>query len=255
MMNPDADDPVLELKDIWLKIPINTRETRTLKKALIRSLTGGAIRKTNSGTEVEALRGITCKIYHGERVALIGHNGAGKSTFLRLISGIYRASSGYFQTRCPVYPMIHKNFLTGPDLSGLHAIKAYYLLMHGNLRGFSAYLEEILDFSELGDFIHLPMKGYSEGMSARLLFTLLTSGSHECLALDEGFGAGDARFFERAQKRMHSFVEAAGTLILASHSNTLLSQFCRRGLVFDQGQIVFDGPLEDSLSFYHDECH
>jgi lipopolysaccharide transport system ATP-binding protein len=250
-----TDAPILELRDVWLRFPVNTRETRTLKRALIRSLTGGSLRQTHQGTEIEALRGISCCIYHGERVALIGHNGAGKSTFLRLISGIYEASSGTFRAGCPVYPMIQKSFLTGPDLSGLQAAKGHYLLVHGNLRGFSEYLDEIIEFSELGDFIHLPMKGYSEGMSARLLFALLTSGSHDCLALDEGFGAGDARFFERAQKRMEAFIQAAGTLILASHSNTLLRQFCTRGLVFKQGEIIFDGPLEDSLSFYHDHSN
>ena len=125
------------------------------------------------------------------------------------------------------------------------------MLQQGNLRGFSEYLSEIVEFSELGDFIHLPMKGYSEGMAARLLFALLTSGSHDCLALDEGFGAGDARFFERAKTRLEQFITAAGTLILASHSEDLLRRFCRRGLVFNQGQIIFDGPLVDSLSFYH----
>jgi len=246
--------PVLELRDVWLRIPVNTREVRTLKKALIRSVTGGALRKTAKGTEIEALRGITCTIHHGERVALIGHNGAGKSTFLRLISGIYVATSGWFRASCPVFPMIHKSFITGPELSGLQAVKGHYLLMHGHLRGFQEYLQKIVDFSELGDFIHLPMKGYSEGMSARLLFALLTSGSHDCLALDEGFGAGDARFFERAQRRLEHFIQTAGTLILASHSDGLLRQFCQRGLVFNQGQIVFDGPLDTSLAYYHENC-
>jgi ABC-type polysaccharide/polyol phosphate transport system ATPase subunit len=246
--------PVLELKDVWLKIPVNSQETRTIKKALLRSLTGGAMHQTRAGAEVEALRAITCTIHHGERVALIGHNGAGKSTFLRLISGIYTATAGFFRASCPVYPMIQKSFLTGPELSGLQAVKGHYLLAHGHLRGFSQYLEDIVAFSELGDFIHLPMKGYSEGMSARLLFALLTSGSHDCLALDEGFGAGDARFFERAQQRMEKFIEAAGTLILASHSDDLLRQFCRRGLVFHRGEIVFDGPLDYSLAFYHETC-
>ena len=150
--------------------------------------------------------------------------------------------------------MIQKSFITGPELSGLQAVKGHYLLMHGNLRGFHAFLQEIIDFSELGDFIHLPMKGYSEGMSARLLFALLTSGSHDCLALDEGFGAGDARFFERAQQRLGEFIDASGTLILASHSDALLRQFCRRGLVFNQGEIVFDGPLDKSLAYYHENC-
>lgn len=142
--------------------------------------------------------------------------------------------------------------MTSPELSGLQAAKGQYLLTHGHLRGFPKYLQEIVEFSELGDFIHLPMKGYSEGMSARLLFALLTSGSHDCLALDEGFGAGDARFFERAQKRMEHFIDTAGTLILASHSEGLLRQFCKRGLVFNRGQIVFDGPLEQSLAYYHE---
>jgi ABC-type polysaccharide/polyol phosphate transport system ATPase subunit len=253
-MTTDAATPVLELSDVWLRIPVNTREVRTLKKALIRSVTGGALRKTARGTEIEALRGITCTIHHGERVALIGHNGAGKSTFLRLISGIYVATSGFFQASCPVFPMIQKSFITGPELSGLQAVKGHYLLMHGHLRGFQEYVQEIVDFSELGDFIHLPMKGYSEGMSARLLFALLTSGSHDCLALDEGFGAGDARFFERAQRRLENFIQKAGTLILASHSDDLLRQFCQRGLVFNQGQIVFDGPLNQSLELYHESC-
>lgn len=247
--------PVIELRDVWLSIPVNTRETRSLKKALIRSLTGGALRRTRTGAAIDALRGITCRVEHGERVALIGHNGAGKSTFLRLISGIYVPSSGFFRVTCPVFPMIQKSFLTSPELSGLQAVKGYYLLHYGHLQGFDDYLEEIVQFSELGDFIHLPMKGYSEGMSARLLFALLTSGSHDCLALDEGFGAGDARFFERAQQRMEAFIDSAGTLILASHSEGLLRQFCRRGLVFSQGQIVFDGFLEDSLSYYHDNTH
>lgn len=245
--------PVLELRDIWLRIPVNTREVRTLKKALILSMSGGALRRTSKGTEIDALRDITCTVNHGERVALIGHNGAGKSTFLRLISGIYVATSGFFQASCQVFPMIHKSFITGPELSGLHAVKGHYLLMQGNLRGFQDYLQEIVEFSELGDFIHLPMKGYSEGMSARLLFALLTSGTHQCLALDEGFGAGDARFFERSQQRLEDFINASGTLILASHSDSLLRQFCRRGLVFDKGRIVYDAPIEESISFYHEK--
>ena len=252
-MSSSSAAPALTFRDVWLRIPVKSNEIRSLKKALIRSVTGGAFRRTPGGTEIEALRGVTCTVRQGERVALIGHNGAGKSTFLRLASGIYRPTSGHFEARCPVFPMIQKSFITGPELSGLQAAKGHYLLMHGNLNGFNEFLDEIVTFSELGDFIHLPMKGYSEGMSARLLFALLTSGSHECLALDEGFGAGDARFFERAQSRLEKFIETAGTLILASHSDNLLRQFCRRGLVFGQGRLLYDGPLDSALSFYHEE--
>jgi len=251
---PVNREPVLELQDVWLRIPVLTMETRSLKKVLIRSVTGGALRKSGSGAEIEALRGISCTIRHGERVALIGHNGAGKSTFLRLISGIYQPTSGSFRAYCPVFPMIQKSFITSPDLSGMQAAKGHYLLMHGNLRGFDAFIEDVIDFSGLGDFIHLPMKGYSEGMGARLLFSMLTASQHDCLAMDEGFGAGDARFFERAQRRMEDFIGSAGTLLLASHANELLRQFCTRGLVFHQGQIVCDAPLDEALAYYHESC-
>ncbi len=248
-------DIVLQLQDVWLKIPVRTTETRTLKSALVRSVTGGALKRSGAGAVIEALRGINCTIRHGERVALIGHNGAGKSTFLRLVSGIYYPSSGVFRAGCPVYPMIQKSFVTAPDLSGIQAAKAHYLLQHGNLRGFDRFLADVLDFSGLGDFIHLPVKGYSEGMASRLLFSLLTSGSHDCLALDEGFGAGDARFFERAQQRLREFIASAGTLLLASHSDDLLGQFCTRGLVFSEGSIVYDGDLVTALSYYHEQYH
>ena len=250
----DRLDPaiVLQLQDVWLRIPVRTTETRSLKSALVRSVTGGSLRRSGGGAVIEALRGINCTIRHGERVALIGHNGAGKSTFLRLVSGIYSASSGLFRAMCPVYPMIQKSFITAPDLSGIQAAKAHFLLQHGNLRGFECFLDEVLDFSGLGDYIHLPVKGYSEGMASRLLFSLLTSGSHDCLALDEGFGAGDARFFERAQQRLKDFISSAGTLLLASHSDDLLRQFCTRGLVFSEGMIVYDGDLDSALTYYHD---
>ena len=253
-MSTSSLTPILELENVWLRIPVRSREVRTLKKALIGSLTGGKIHNANSSTTIDALRSITCSIYHGERIGLIGHNGAGKSSFLRLISGIYTATSGHFKAACPVFPMIQKSFLTGPDLNGLQAVKGHYLIAHGHLKGFQHYLDEIIDFSELGDYIHLPMKGYSEGMSARLLFALLTSGNHDCLALDEGFGTGDARFFEKAQRRLEEFIQATGTLILASHSDELLRRFCNRGLVFSKGKIVYDGLLEDSLRYYHEEC-
>jgi lipopolysaccharide transport system ATP-binding protein len=244
--------PVIALTNVSLRIPVFSAETRTLKSALLRSVTGGTLRRCRSGAEIVALDSISVHIGEGERVALIGHNGAGKSTFLKLISGIYQPSCGTIKRRVAVYPMIHKSFITSPELSGVQAVKAHYLLVHGNLRGFSHFLNDVVQFSGLGDYIHLPVKSYSEGMAARLLFSVLTGFSHECLALDEGFGAGDSRFFDRALERMESFLHSACTLILASHSDPLLRQFCQRGLVFNQGRIIFDAPIEDALSFYHD---
>ncbi|MBW0180949.1 MAG: ATP-binding cassette domain-containing protein [Vulcanococcus sp.] len=243
--------PVLMMEQVGLQIPVFSTETRSLKSALIRSVTGGQLKRGRTGATITALQNVNCVVHEGERVALIGHNGAGKSTFLKLISGIYTATNGRFERRIRVFPMIQKSFITSPELSGLQAIKAHYLMVEGHLRGFDDFCESVVDFSGLGDFIHLPIKTYSEGMSARLLFSILTAFSHECLAMDEGFGAGDYSFYEKAQQRLQSFIAKAGTLFLASHSDALLQQFCQRGLVFDQGCIVFDGPLEAALAHYH----
>ena len=242
--------PVLILEDVSLRIPVFTNEMRSLKASLLRSVTGGQLRRGHHGAEVTALQGVSCIVHEGERVALIGHNGAGKSTFLKLISGIYAPSSGRLERRIRVFPMIRKSFVTSPDLSGLQAIKAHYLMVRGSLRGFQEFSDGVITFSGLGDFIHLPVKTYSDGMAARLLFAILTSFNHECLAMDEGFGAGDSRFYEQAQQRMKDFIQTTGTLFLASHSEQLLQQFCHRGLVFDQGSIVFDGELQQALEFY-----
>ena len=243
--------PVLEFENVGLEIPVFTTETRSLKSTLLRSATGGSLNRRRGGAVVTALQDISLTIHQGGRVALIGHNGAGKSSFLRLVSGIYQHTSGYFKAHVPVFPMIHKGFITSPELSGLQAIKAHYLLVHNHLRGFEEFCDDVISFSGLGDFIHLPVKTYSQGMAARLLFAVLTGGSHDCLAMDEGFGAGDTSFYEKAQERMTRFLSSAGTLLLASHSDELLRRFCRRGLVFDSGRVVFSGPLESALDYYH----
>lgn len=242
---------VIRLEHVGLDIPVISNETRTLKSALIRSVTGGNLRRSRRGAVVTALQDVNCAICEGDRIGLIGHNGAGKSTFLRLIAGIYRHTSGFFDKKIKVFPLLHKNFITSNELSGLLAIKAHYLSVNGSLRGFPAFRDDVVKFSGLGDFVHLPVKTYSEGMCARLLFALLTAKSHECLAMDEGFGTGDSSFYDCAQQRLHEFLATTGTLLLASHSDSLLEAFCSRGLVFEKGRIVFDGSLDQALAFYH----
>ena len=242
--------PVLELVNVGLEIPVFTTETRSLKSTLIRSVTGGRLIRSRGGAVVTALQGISLKIHQGGRVALIGHNGAGKSSFLRLVSGIYQHTSGHFKAHVPVFPMIHKGFITSPELSGLQAIKAHYLMVKGHLSGFEDFCDDVVSFSGLGDFIHLPVKTYSQGMAARLLFAVLTGVRHDCLAMDEGFGAGDTSFYEKAEERMTRFLSSAEPVVGLTFRE-LLRRFCRRGLVFDSGRLVFSGPLENALDYYH----
>tara|TARA_B100000965_G_scaffold164726_1_gene137100 strand:+ start:331 stop:1704 length:1374 start_codon:yes stop_codon:yes gene_type:complete len=246
--------PAISMRDVALSIPVYALQNRSLTKRFtnkIVNFTGGALDQSKKITKIIALNSINLTIMKGERVGLIGHNGSGKTSFLRLISGIYLPTSGDIKVSVDVYPMLQKAFLTSSELSGVDACKAYYLLVNYNLEGFNSFLNEIIEFSGLGSYIYLPIKTYSEGMSARLIFSILTSSPHECLAIDEGFGTGDADFRDRAEDRMKQFMESASTLFLASHSEELLKQFCDRGLVFSHGSIAYDGTLEAALNYYH----
>jgi len=247
-------EPAIEIEDISLSIPIYSLEDRSLTKKFAKkviNITGGRLSQSRKGTNVIALNNINLTIMKGERIGLIGHNGSGKSSFLRLISGIFLPTSGDIKVSVYVYPMLQKSFLTSSELSGIDACKAHYLLKNHSLSGFESFLHEIIEFSGLGSYISLPIKTYSEGMSARLVFSILTSSPHDCLAIDEGFGTGDADFCDRAEERMKEFMESAATLFLASHSEELLKQFCNRGIVFSHGSIAYDGPLDAALNYYH----
>ena len=246
--------PAIEIKEMSLAIPVHSLENKFLTKRLAKkfiNITGGKLDQSKNQTNVIALNNINLTIMKGERVGLIGHNGSGKSSFLRIISGIYSPTKGDIKISVDVYPMLQKTFLTSSELSGIDACKSHYLLKNHSLKGFEAFLNEIVEFSGLGSYISLPIKTYSEGMSARLIFSILTSSHHDCLAIDEGFGTGDADFYDRAEERMKKFMESAATLFLASHSEELLKQFCNRGIVFSHGSIAFDGPLDAALNYYH----
>ena len=146
--------------------------------------------------------------------------------------------------------MLSPSFIVSEVLSGIDSAKAHYLFRYGKLKGFEDYLNDIVEFSGLGDFIALPIKTYSEGMKSRFIFSILTFDKHEFLALDEGIGTGDNSFYQKAEKRMREFIANSGTLVFASHSPDLLKKFCSRGLVFSCGNIVYDGKLNDALNFY-----
>lgn len=249
----EISKPKIILEDVTLEIPIFTKSENSIKRQLISTVTGGKISVSNNMKSVVALSNINCKLYAGERIALIGHNGAGKTSFIRVISGIYKPTFGSLTLNVDVYPMIEKSFIVEQELTGLDSAKAHYLMMNNSLNRFEKFLDYIIDFSGIGEYLYLPLKTYSEGMAARLIFTLLTYQKHDCLALDEALGTGDQNFYNKAQKRLNEYLTTSGLLIISSHSTDLLKRFCTRGLVFSNGSIVYDGTLDDALSFYNEE--
>lgn len=203
------------------------------------------------GVAGKALTKLSFMIRKGDRVALLGHNGARKSTLLRLLSNIYCPTHGQIRRHGRVMPLINKSFWVDTDLSSRYAAKAHYLLNRNISMGVWRLSGRTRCLHPAGGFIHLPIRNYSDGMRTHLQFGLLTAFRQEPLALDKGIGAGYQWFVSPARVRLSQFLGEVGTLILASHSNELLGQFCTRGLVLEDGDMMFDGSLQEAFAVYH----
>lgn len=252
-------DDLILCNDVSLSLPVRSTRSRYAAKAVASAFTGGVLKGNDRLANVSALSNVTLSIKEGERIALIGHNGAGKSTFLRLISGIFTPTSGSMYVKNYATPLIDKSFIIDADLTGYEVCTAHYLKINGtsaffkgaNDNSYENFLKDIFEFSELGEFMGTPVSSYSDGMKTRLMFALITSFPHKLLAMDEGIAAGDRFFMDKANKRFEEFLASTSTLILASHDEALLKRFTSRGVVFEKGRCVFDGKLNDALNFYH----
>ena len=243
--NNQDENIAIQLIDASLSIENIGYSDRTLANRLLKN------KSSRHASKTKILKDLNVTIRKGEKVALIGHNGAGKSSFLRLISGIYMPTEGKILRSVGVYPLIAKSPITSIELSGLDAIKAHYLIHNKSEKGLVEFAKNVIEFSGLEESIDKPIKTYSEGMQARLMFSILTEERHECLALDEGIGTGDNKFHKKAEERLSSFLRNTGTLFLASHSEALIRMFCERGLVFQGGKIVKDGSIQDCYDYYN----
>ncbi|MDN6857388.1 ABC transporter ATP-binding protein [Pseudomonas sp. CAN2814] len=200
--------------------------------------------------DIHALKDIDLQIRGGERVGLLGHNGAGKSSLLKLIAGLYPLSAGSRQVQGRIRSLFDLSLGFEPDATGRENILYRGLLMGLTPRYMRAKEAEIVAFAGLGEFIDYPIKTYSAGMQVRLAFAISTMVGGEVLLLDEVIGAGDAVFMAKAKKRIAELVETAEILILASHDCNALASLCQRGLVLDHGRIVFDGPIDAAIQTY-----
>jgi len=199
---------------------------------------------------VQALSEVSFSLGEGDRVALIGHNGAGKTTLLRVLAGIYRPVSGRVTTKGRIAPLFDVSLGMSPDSTGWENIRIRALYLGMKSDELAAKLDDIAAFTELGQFLDMPLRTYSLGMQTRLAFAVSTAIQPEILLLDEGIGAGDAAFIERANRRLDAFVARAGIMVLASHSPELVERLCSKALVMEHGQVRFFGPRAEAMDFY-----
>jgi ABC-type polysaccharide/polyol phosphate transport system ATPase subunit len=245
------------LNDVHVRFPIIGGDARSLKKAALSgvlNITGGRNKRvgghitTNSDiTVVEALNGVSLELEQGARVGLMGHNGAGKTTLLRVMAGIYPPNSGEIHTTGRVTSLLDIGLGINPNASGRENIYLRSLYMGKSRKETDLVIDDIAEFAELGPFLSMPVRTYSAGMQTRLLFAISTAFQTDILLLDEGIGAGDAEFAERARKRLKQYIDKAGILVLASHDTGLLNTFCRDIIKMEAGKIIEIGPIQDIL--------
>jgi homopolymeric O-antigen transport system ATP-binding protein len=248
-MTSASTDISLSLSRAFVDFSVFDGRSRSLKKTVL-GLVGGNIDHARKVPIVEALRNITLDRQHGARVGLVGHNGAGKSTLLRLLSGIYEPTRGAADVRGRVAPVFDLSVGMDPEISGYDNVIIRGLFLGMTRRQMQARMDDIAEFTELGDFLSLPLRTYSTGMRILLALGVVTSIDPEIL-LDEGIRAVDAAFLERAKQRLADLVERSGLLIFASHSEDFLRQLCDTALWLEHGRIRAQGDLDEVLRQYN----
>ena len=231
----------VDLEGVGIDFPIYGVESRSLKKRLLGRRIGSRVSYgTRHVVTIHALHDVTLRIRRGERVGLTGPNGAGKSTLLRAMAGIYEPARGRVRVAGRVTTMFGLSLGLESDATGMENIRTYGLAAGMTRREIERGAAEIAEFTELGDYLDLPLFSYSAGMMARLAFAIATARQPEILLMDEWIGAGDAAFLKKVDARLHALLDEVGILVLASHNESLLGRVCNRIVRLERGGVAAD---------------
>ena len=237
-------------EDISVDFPLYHGSARSLKKTVFAVAAGRLGEDGQRRTVVQALRNISFKLRSGDRLGLIGTNGAGKTTLLRTLAGIYEPVGGRVMVDGSLNALLDTQLGMNPDLTGRENILLRGLYSGLNAAQIRRLEEDVQDFAEPGEFMELPVRLYSSGMVIRLGFALATAVNPQVLLMDEWFMAGDIRFVAKAMGRMENVVRGAEILVLSSHQNQAVRDWCTRVIWLDHGRVRADGPASEVLDEY-----
>jgi lipopolysaccharide transport system ATP-binding protein len=238
----------ITLKDASADFPVYNSTSRSWKKAVLDVATGGrVIGSEKRHMTVRALDALSLDIRVGERVGLVGHNGAGKSTLLRMLSGVYEPTSGKREVEGDIKSLIDISLGIDSEATGRQNIFLRSAMMGIPVKTVEANLDDIIAFSELGQYIEMPVRVYSSGMHLRLAFAVSTFMPADILLMDEWISVGDQDFAEKAEERLQGLVNQSKILVIASHSPDFLRSICTRVIWLEHGEIRMDGPANDVL--------
>jgi lipopolysaccharide transport system ATP-binding protein len=240
---------LIELDNVGLVFRLRRYGRVSLKDYLLH----GLFRSQAHLLEVRALEAIDLRIGEGERVGIIGPNGAGKSTLLRLLAGVYTPTTGQRTVRGRVSSLFDISLGFEPEATGWENIHYRGYLQGETPRSVRAKMQSVAEFSELGEFLDMPVRYYSTGMMVRLAFSIATAIEPEILLVDEVLAAGDLAFQTKARQRLVGLMQSARAVVVVSHDLSSLAELCERVIWLERGRLRFDGPALQAIAAYQEQ--
>ena len=227
----------ITLKNVSLRYPIYNDVSRSLKQSILKPIIGGKIMDNKGSFYVNALENINLELKHGDRLGISGPNGSGKTSLLRILSNILPPSEGSLKKSGELISFIDLHYGLNFEASGIENIKIRCVLLGLNFSEIDEIVKKVIEFSELGKYIYLPVKTYSSGMLMRLSFSILSCIRADIIIMDEWLSVGDAKFFEKENNKLKEMIDEASILVIASHSPEFINNLCNKKIVLSDGKI------------------
>jgi ABC-type polysaccharide/polyol phosphate transport system ATPase subunit len=243
---------LIVLDKVTVEIPVQILDGRkAIKGAVARRIGGVITNQSSTRLNIRALNNVSLTVPPGGRVGLIGHNGAGKTTLLKTLAGLYPLTSGSLRVDGEIRTFFNLSAGLDPSRSGFVNIKNVAFYYTQDLRAIESALQKIVEFSDLGEFIDMPVSTYSAGMLARLIVSIALQFEGDVLVMDEMLGAGDAMFMKKVNSRIETMVQQSKILVFASHATEIIRKFCTTALWLEKGEVRMYGDVIDVTNAFH----
>ncbi|CDG65551.1 MAG: lipopolysaccharide transport system ATP-binding protein [Methanobacterium sp.] len=239
------ENTVIKVENVKMNFNLCKEKTDNLKEYFIKF-----IKRELHSYPFWALKGVSFEVYKGDKFGIIGLNGAGKSTLLKLIAGVMKPTAGNIEVKGSMVPLLEMGAGFDPDYTGRENIFLKGALLGYTRRFLEEKFDEIVEFSELEDFIDVPLKNYSSGMKARLAFSIATMVEPEILIVDEVLAVGDAKFQQKSREKMNSLLNEDATVLFVSHSTRQVRDICNRAIWLHKGELITEGPVDEVCDAY-----
>ncbi|WP_292754721.1 ABC transporter ATP-binding protein [Methanobacterium sp.] len=244
------ENTVIKVENVKMKFNLSKEKTDNLKEYVIKF-----IKRDLHYQPFWALKGVSFEVKRGDKFGIIGLNGAGKSTLLKLIAGVMKPTEGQISVTGSIVPLLEMGAGFDPDYTGRENIFLKGALLGYTRRFLEEKFDEIVEFSDLEEFIDVPLKNYSSGMKARLAFSIATMVEPEILIIDEVLSVGDAKFQEKSREKMNSLLDEDATVLFVSHSTQQVRNICNRAIWLDKGKLITQGPVDEVCDAYEKFIH